>query len=84
MVNIRTVYSGLGGTKSAYRTRRDGDYPRIERLLRSCKSAKALDTVWTIEKAVIEQWPQGWLRSITEEHARLKVLLDEGGKDDGG
>ena len=64
--------------KSARQARKDGDYHRIEALLRTCKTIKALGTLWKTEQAKIATWPEGWRAAITEEKDRLKARLEEG------
>jgi hypothetical protein len=61
--------------KSARQSRKDGDYTRIEGLIRNCKTMRALETLWRNEWPIISQWRDDWLTAITEEKdARKKDL----------
>jgi hypothetical protein len=75
MVDIRRTM-GLGSTKSAYRSRKEGDYPRIERLLRSALTLDALKTIWILEWHCISEMSPGWRRHLIAEKDRLKALLE--------
>jgi hypothetical protein len=62
--------------KSAYQARKDGDYTRIEKLLRQAKTLRALETIWRNEQPVITQWPDQWCEAITEEKDACKAALE--------
>lgn len=63
--------------KSARQACSDGDYQRIEFLLRNAKTERALSTAWRNEQKVIAQWPDQWRTAITEEKDRCKAALKE-------
>jgi hypothetical protein len=66
--------------KSSYRAHKDGDYPRIENLLRNAKTLRALETAWRNNQETIAVWPDHWREHITEEKDRCKALLGGGAK----
>lgn len=68
----------LSGDKepSARSARQTGEYPRLEKLLRQCKTLRALETVWRNEQAAIGALPDGWRSAITEEKDRCKAALE--------
>lgn len=68
---------GSGDQQSAYAARKNGDWPRIERLLRSCLTVRALNAVWLLEKAVIEAWPAHWQELAEAEHGRCLAELSK-------
>lgn len=71
---------GNGSKKSAYQTRKDGDYPKIEKEIRACKSPKELKT-WGLENAErIHSLGGGWDEHAREEYHRKMSQLkgDEG------
>lgn len=63
--------------KSARQAHQDGDYTRIEGLLRNCKNMKALGTLWRNEQPVITKWPDHWITAITEEKDACKAALEQ-------
>jgi hypothetical protein len=75
--NLRALLERNGSpAKSARKARSDGDYERIEKLLRGCKTTKALATLWKNEQAVILHWPDEWRARITDEKDACKERLE--------
>jgi hypothetical protein len=74
--------------QSAYAARKDGEYPRLEKLLREAAKegvvngvryddyGQALATAWKAEQLAIKKLPKGWRDKITEEKDRLKEELE--------
>lgn len=63
-------------TKSAYAARKEDDYQRIERLMRSVGTMGCLRALWINEQKVIKRWPPEWVERITEEKDRAKSRLE--------
>jgi len=64
--------------KSAYQTRKDGDYPTVEKALRAAakRGPEALASMWREHQPTIITWNDGWRQSIMEEKDRLKAEME--------
>ena len=61
--------------KSAYQARREGDYPRIEKAIRTAQTFDELHKVWEREKRTIWAWPAKWRDHIGLEKEKRKAVL---------
>jgi hypothetical protein len=65
-------------SKSAYRARLDGHYPRIETAMREAETMRELQLIWTMEQPVIADWPEHWQEHIADELMRCAEALNHG------
>lgn len=78
--NLQALLARNGAPpQSARQAHKDGQYPRIEGLLRNAKTLRALQTIWKNEQEVITQLPDQWRVALTEEKDRRKALLEGNG-----
>lgn len=61
--------------KSAYKARKDGDYPRLEAAIRAASSIEELSKLWSGEYQAIMSMPNGWREKLCEEKDVRKALL---------
>jgi ERF superfamily len=64
-----------GKPKSAYRARKDGDYPRIERKIRQARTLEELSLTWREERPTIQAWPVHWRELIVNEMENKKAAF---------
>lgn len=69
----------LSGEKepSAHGARGTGDFERLEKGLRSCKTMKALATFWNTNQKAIGAMPAGWRDALMAEKDRCKDTLQQ-------
>jgi ERF superfamily len=61
--------------KSAYRARKDGDYPRVERRIRTARTLEELAHTWREERPTIQAWPDHWRELIVQEMENKKAAF---------
>lgn len=55
--------------------RKDGEYPRLEALLRAALTLEDLQMIWRENQRAITALPDSWQRKLGEEKDRLKAAL---------